>query len=376
MANVRSVTLVGHPFAPIGRGEDLRATYRALKAAGLAPRVVDVWGGRGQRRDPALEREIAPDLTDTTGNGTEVFVINGDEIAPVLTHLGARRTAADRSIVFVAWELSIYPAEWASQLARFTDVWVHSAFVRDAVVRATNRPAQVILGATGVLIRPFVGRRHFGLPEGALVFLTAFDLRSFVERKNPLAAVEAFARFCRSRPALDAALIVKLSGAMDRPGPAFAFREALAQQTLDLGLGRVILLEGELTDSETKNLVRCSDAFISLHRSEGFGRFLAEAMLLGKPVIATNYSGNVDFMRPELACLVSYALIPVQPDAYPFWEGQVWADPNIEEAAQWMHRIADDVPWRRALGDRASRHVRRTLSHRAIGLRLADYLAL
>ena len=366
------ITLVGHPFAPIGRGEDLRATYRALKAVGLGPRVVDVYGG--QPPDPSLEREIGPDLTDTSGGGIDVFVINGDEIAPVLNHLGPRRRPADRSIAFVAWELPIYPAPWASQLASFDDVWVHSAFVRDAVGGATNRLPQVILGATGVSVRPFLGRRYFGLPESSFVFLVAFDLRSFVERKNPLAAVKAFVRLCQTRPTLDTTLVVKVSGATDRPAAATAFREALAQQTPDAGLCRVILLERELTDTETKNLVRCSDAFLSLHRSEGFGRFLAEAMLLGKPVIATNYSGNVDFMTPEVACLVGYHLIPVAPDAYPFWEGQVWADPDTEEAAHWMRKITDDSRWRRALGDRASRHVRQTLSHRAIGLRLADWL--
>ena len=233
----------------------------------------------------------------------------------------------------------------------------------------------MILGATGGSIRPFLGRRHFGLPESSFVFLFGFDLRSFVERKNPMAAVEAFVRLCQSRPTLDTTLVVKVSGATDRPAAAIAVREALAHRTRDVGLGRVILLERELTDSETKNLVRCSDAFVSLHRSEGFGRFLAEAMLLGKPVIATNYSGNVDFMTPEVACLVGYNLIPVQPEAYPFWQGQVWADPDVEEAAHWMRKITDDAGWRRALGDRASRHVRQTLSHRAIGLRLADLLS-
>ena len=274
----------------------------------------------------------------------------------------------------MAWELAIYPAVWAQQLAAFDDVWVHSAFVRDAVVRATNRPAQVILGAAGVSVRPFLGRGHFRLPERSFVFLFGFDLRSFVERKNPMGAVEAFARLCRSRPTLDTTLVVKVSGAADRPVAAAAFRDALAEWTSDLGLRRVMLIEEQLTDGETKNLVRCSDAFISLHRSEGFGRFLAEAMLLGKPVIATNYSGNVDFMSADVACLVGYDLIPVKKDAYPFWEGQVWADPDIEEAAHWMRRITDDASWRRALGDRASRHVRQILSHRAIGLRLADLL--
>jgi glycosyltransferase involved in cell wall biosynthesis len=252
---------------------------------------------------------------------------------------------------------------------------VPSAFVRNAVASATRRQAQVMPGAAGLSFRPFLGRRHFGLPESSFVFLVTFDLRSSVERYNPMAAVEAFVRLCQSRPSLDTALVVKMSGATDRPAAAVAFREALAPRTSAAGLRRVILLERELTGNETKNLVRCSDAVVSLHRSEGSGRWLADAMLLGKPVVATNYSGNVDFMTPDVACLVGYDLIPVQPEAHPFWQGQVWADPDVEEAAHWMRKITDDSRWRRVLGDRASRHVRKTLSHRAIGLRLADQLA-
>ena len=167
--------------------------------------------------------------------------------------------------------------------------------------------------------------------------------------------MDAFAEVIRARPARDMVLVVKMSGADARPEAAEEIRGRLAERTANLGLGRVSLIERDLTDRETKDLVRCCDCFISLHRSEGFGRFLAEAMLLGRPVIGTAYSGNMEFMNPEVSCLVDFRLIPVAPGAYPFWEDQVWAEPDLEGAIAWMIRLVDDPAWGRRLG-RACEH--------------------
>jgi glycosyltransferase involved in cell wall biosynthesis len=169
-------------------------------------------------------------------------------------------------------------------------------------------------------------------------------------------------------------LVVKMSGADACPEAAEVIRARLTAQTANLGLGRVTVIERDLTDRETKELVRCCDCFISLHRSEGFGRFLAEAMLLGRPVIATAYSGNLEFMTPEVSCLVDYRLVPVAPGAYPFWEDQVWAEPDVEEAVAWMIRLVDDPAWGRRLGQRASAHIRSHFSYRAVGLQYLERL--
>ena len=136
-----------------------------------------------------------------------------------------------------------------------------------------------------------------------------------------------------------------------------------------------MLIERGLTDNETKNLVHSCDCFVSLHRSEGIGRFLAEAMYMGKPVIATGWSGNMEFMNRDVACLVSYRLVPVREGDYPFWENQLWADPNVDEAAGWMVRLVDQPDWGRRLGERASRHIRSRFSYRAIGLQYVERLA-
>ena len=118
-----------------------------------------------------------------------------------------------------------------------------------------------------------------------------------------------------------------------------------------------------------KNLVRCCDCFVSLHRSEGFGRGMAEAMYLGKPVIGTGYSGNLDFMNEENACLVRYKLKDVEEGQYPYGEGQVWAEPDMDHAMYLMQKLLADRDYGRKLGSVASRHMRQFFSYRAIGLR-------
>lgn len=366
------ITLIGHPFAGIGRGEDLRCCHRALKAVGLSPHIVNVYDGNA--KDDELTREFNAHVRPSTAGGFDLFCINGDEVEPILMHLGSRRHAARYSVVLPVWELSKYPKPWASQLERFDEVWVPSSFVRDAIAPELDRPVTVIPWSTGVRMGHAAGRRYFGIAESAYAFLFAFDLRSFHERKNPLAVVEAFAAVIRARPTRDMVLVVKMSGADARPESAEEIRRRLEERTSNIGLGRVSLIERDLTDSETKDLVRCCDCFVSLHRSEGFGRFLAEAMLLGRPVIGTAYSGNMEFMTPEVSCPVDFKLTPVRRDAYPFWEDQVWAEPDVDGAIAWMIRLVDDPAWGRRLGQRASTHIRSNFSYRAVGLQYLERL--
>jgi glycosyltransferase involved in cell wall biosynthesis len=136
----------------------------------------------------------------------------------------------------------------------------------------------------------------------------------------------------------------------------------------------LIVLPRTLTDDEMKNLVRCCDCYVSLHRSEGFGRGPAEAMVLGKPVIATRWSGNLDFMNDNNSILVDCALTPVAPEAYPYWQGQHWAEPDVEQAAASMVDLLDEPEKGLAIGRRASLEMRREFSYRAIGVRTAQLL--
>ncbi|MFM6204436.1 glycosyltransferase, partial [Planktothrix sp.] len=130
---------------------------------------------------------------------------------------------------------------------------------------------------------------------------------------------------------------------------------------------RLIIIDKTLSDNEMKNLLRCSDCFISLHRSEGFGLGLSEAMSLGKPTIATRYGGNVDFMNESNSCLVDYKLEPVGDNCYPHWQGQYWAEADVDQAFCYMLELLRDRHKRKIIGDNAKLQMRKQLSYASIG---------
>ncbi len=354
------VLLVGHPFLPTGRGEDIRAAFHALRAAGGGCRVLDIY----KLFPHGSWTAIVPHLVSRIADGINIFYINSDEVEQTLAHLDAVPTLPGYNVIVPAWELSRYPAIPARQLERFHEVWTLSRFTRDSLAGRVSIPVHHLSFASEVRVTSFLGRNFFAVPERAYVFLFLFDFTSYIRRKNPFAGLDAFARLLRSRPAADVHFVIKLSGSQQRPEDYARFEEAIAPYA-----DRVTVIDRVLSDNEMKNLIRCCDCFLSLHRAEGIGRGLAEAMFLGKPVIATGYSGNMEFMTADNSLLVDYRLIPVEPGAYPHWEGQVWADADIEQAAGHMARLVDDPASGRMLGTQASRHLRQHFSYRAAGLR-------
>ena len=155
-----------------------------------------------------------------------------------------------------------------------------------------------------------------------------------------------------------------------------AFDPSIEQATLPLVHGAsIIVIDRVMTDQEVRNLVRNCDCFISLHRSEGFGFGMAEAMYYGRPVIATGYSGNTDFTHEDNACLVDYTLIPVKDGEYPYPDGQRWADPDLEQAAWFMRKLVSEREFGLGLGGRAAEYIRTHHSFRAVGERYRRRLA-
>ncbi|MGE0800680.1 MAG: glycosyltransferase family 4 protein [Lautropia sp.] len=327
-------------------------------------RLLDLYGLNDP--EPELVHEFEADLTKSIGR-VNVFHLNGDEIAQSLPRVDAASLADAYNIVYPAWELARYPEPWAEQLARFDEVWAPSAFIRDAIAPAVSIPVVHMPLACQVVLPSFLSRRYFGIREDRFAFLFFFDFRSYASRKNPEAVIEAFRRCLASGPQTPSVLVIKLNGAENAPD---ATERLLG--LLDGIESQVVVLNRTMSDNEVKNLVRVCDAFVSLHRSEGFGRGMAEAMVLGRPVIATAYSGNMDFMTPDNALCVDYRLVAVPAGAYPFAEGQVWAEPDVEQAARYMTQLLADVAAARALGQRAGLAVRRQLSYRKVGLRYLD----
>lgn len=365
-----SLVLVGNPFFPTGRGATVLGFIRSLRAVGADVRLCDAYSLPGRHAlDNDLFEEMLPILVPRPGSKINIYHVNADEVDMALQILRTKLPDGAYNIIYPFWELSRYPREWIPKLKLFDEVWAPSRFIADFLRPVCSQPVMHMPMAVEVQFNTLLNRRALGLPESPYLFLFSFDYRSFPERKNPLALVEAFGKLvARGLPA-DVRLVIKQHGSDFSPAAQAAFAQLTAAIPASGAAERIIVIDRVFTADEMKNLIRCCDCYISLHRSEGFGLGLAEAMYLGKPVIGTAYSGNMDFMTAENSCLVDYELIPVQAGHYIFAEGQVWAEPNVEQAVDFMGRLVQDRDFGRRLGASASRHMRTHFSHLTMGLR-------
>jgi glycosyltransferase involved in cell wall biosynthesis len=250
-----------------------------------------------------------------------------------------------RIIGYWAWELPVVPEAWREGVPFVHEVWAPSRFTAEALAPLLPGRVRVVphpLAAAPPRPAP-LGRADFGLPESAVVVLVSFNLASSFERKNPLGAIAAFRAAFGDRP--DRLLLLKLGNPGHFPADFARIEAAVA------GAANIRIDTREMPGAERHALTAAADIVLSLHRSEGFGLVPAEAMLLGRPVIATGWSGNLEFMDATSAALVPFRLIPARDPRGVFEApGAVWADPDIEAAAAALRRLADDPAARAALG--------------------------
>jgi glycosyltransferase involved in cell wall biosynthesis len=358
-------TLVGHPYGTSGRSEDVREVYRALLKVGRQSSIYDVY--RYERPVPALQEEFGQAVSEKLLAGVRIFLLNGDEVEPACHTIDIRDPdsfAKGYNIVFPTWELPTYPSGWARELERFAEIWTPSEFIYDSVSRAVDVPIYHMPWACEPRVARDLGRRYFRIPENRFAVLFFWDATSYAARKNPGAVIDVFRGVVQRRPLAPVQLVLKVNN----PGrDAEALRHL--KEELENMRDRVTLIERPMTNDEIKNLIRISDCFISLHRSEGFGRGLAEAMYFGVPVIGTAWSGNMDFMTPETSFLVDYDLVPVREGEYPYWAGQHWAEAKRAQAMTHLLALIDNPRMGASIGRAAGIRLRKHFSHRAQGVR-------
>jgi hypothetical protein len=356
-----ALTIIGHPYAPIGMGEQMRSHVQGCTALRLHHRVFDIFR-YAQRTDPAhfqvvgdLERRDLPD-------GIRMFHINGDEVERVVAEFEARGGvfADGYNIIVPAWELPSYPAPWAAQLRRFDEVWALSGFIRDSLAGA-GVDSHLIGQAAELEGGLFLPRRHFGIRESAFVLLNFFDLSSYSSRKNPDAVLRLLDRIRQDDPFRDVQLVLKVKNG-ERAAEEWAATIANDPQ--------VKVIATPLDTLGVRSLMNACDCFVSLHRAEGFGRGLAEAMALGRLVMGTGWSGNLDFMTGRNSLLVNHRLTRLKRDEYPHWMGQSWADPDVDHAWSLLRPVLDDPARGQAIARQGQADVLLSHGNRAVGLRI------
>lgn len=362
------VLILGPLHRLSGRGEDVRTAAHALAACGIPFHLCEPFGEDPEARTKMAGFPFFSLLSGPIRHRATLLVLNADEVALARQALGDRPFTEDYRIIQPAWELSRFPEAWLPQLAVADEVWAPSRFIQQAIGERLSCPVvRMPLAVEPETVN--LPRGRFGLPDDRFLFLFTFDFSSYVARKNPAAVIEAFHRAFPDPERSRVGLVVKLNGSAQRPDDARAFHERD-----DIRRPWVHVIDRVLDGREICGLVRGCDAFVSLHRSEGFGRGPAEAMYHGKPVIVTGYSGNLDYSNELTACVVDHTLIPVGEHEYPHGASQVWAEPDLDHAARFMRRLVEDRAFAARIGRTAAAYIREHHSHAAVGIRMAERL--
>ncbi|HEX3510453.1 MAG TPA: glycosyltransferase [Solirubrobacteraceae bacterium] len=348
------VNVVGHFRSELGIGEAARQVVTALDAAAVPALAV-----AGTTR-PLSRQGHAFAATDHGSSRFPINLIcvNADMLPDFAAKAGPEFFAGRHSIGLWFWEVSVFREEWHRSFELVDEVWAPSAHIAAALTPVSPIPVvPVRIPVEMPAIAPRT-RADLGLPEGRL-FLFSFDYLSVFERKNPLGLLRAFTD--AFDPGDGAALVVKCINA-DRDPSNHARLLAAAAARPD-----VHVMDRYLDPADKDALTALCDCYVSLHRSEGFGLTMAEAMYLGKPVIGTRYSGNLDFMTDENSLLVDCEMRPVGPGHPPYPADAEWAEPDCEHAARLMRHVFDAPAAADALGARASAAIRQTHSPEAAG---------
>jgi glycosyltransferase involved in cell wall biosynthesis len=351
--------LIGYPRAELGMGEHVRLSALAISTTQMDFGIYEFGHNVEARQN---DERLVSHITDDARFRANVFHINADQMDVAYRALGRDVFGGRYNIGYWAWELQEFPDVWLPAMEHLEEIWAPSRFIQVAISEKARCPVVWMPLAVNVTPPKGIGRKHFGIPDHAFVFLFYFDFASYSSRKNPEAVATAFQGAFKDRDD-NVALLIKSIGLERHSSETDELRKLLGQDP------RIVFIDHVLSHEEMAALVNCCDSFVSLHRSEGFGRGLAEAMFLGKPVIATNYSGNTDFTRENTACLVNYSLVPIKPGEYPEGEGQYWADPDIDHAIWHMRRLVEQPDLAHRIGAAGKAIIRANHSLSRVGAR-------
>jgi len=358
----RGVRVSGYLRAESGVGEAGRLALRALAGAGVAA------GAHSYSRSPARQQAGAEPVAESSSAfDTNLICVNADMLPSFSAEAGPAYFHRRYSIGQWFWELGEFPSRFDNAFTMIDEVWAATDHMRDAMAARTTKPVVTMpLPLLAPPVDPEIDRAALGLPDDRFIFLFTFDFFSIVNRKNPLGLIDAFSRAFRKEEG--PLLVIKSINGAERLVDLERVRYHRGDRT-------DILIWDDYLDRPVQGaLVAQSDAYVSLHRAEGLGLTMSEAMALGKPVVATNYSGNVDFMDADTAFLVPWTPVAIGPGSEPYPATTVWADPDLDAAAAQLRAVYDAPDRARQVGEAARRKLLTEFSAEACGSRMRDRL--
>ena len=359
----KGMNVIGWFRAALGVGESARCMARACDAVALPVALIDL-------RLNCLNRHgddtLAGRLQEKSPHAVNVFHLDPPVSEQIDHHHGPELRQNRYNIAYWAWELPEFPEGWVRQCAYFDEIWCPSEFVRAAIAPKVPLPVMVMPHAIDFPRPEGEARGRFSLPPDRFLFLFVYDLNSYQERKNPLAVIEAYRRAFPGETGVG--LVIKTQNRERHPENFARLQAALA------GLSQAALITETLSRHDLHLLELACDAFVSLHRAEGFGLGVAECMFLGKPVISTDWSATAEFVNERNGCPVRFSLIQLQESHGPYAQGQTWADPDVDHAAEWMRRLVNEPGLAARLGAAARATIRERFAPAVIGARYRQRL--
>lgn len=361
-ANAHGINVLGHVTGDFGLGEAMRCTLKAMDTTSIPYNIFDLKVD-GQ---PNLDSSY---ITESShGNTYQINLVhtNPNWVEKIFQGyfpgVNSELFKSKYNIGFWLWELPEFPSDWEFALDLFDEIWTPSKHTTEAISRVS--PVPVITIPLSITCRfSSLSRTELGLPSNKFVFLFIFDLCSSFERKNPLAVIQAFKKAFKQYND-DVVLVLKFAGSQHFPKQ----KAQIVSETK--GWQNIKFIEGHLEKDKIYGLLKNCDCYISLHRAEGFGLTMAEAMFYGKPVIATGYSSNLDFMNVGNSFLAKYDLVELTENTAHYPKGSIWADTDVDSAAVKMRYVFEHQQEATSVGAKAAKDIRTLLDPEVVGKKI------
>lgn len=332
----KGINVAGYLSGELGVGQSSRLIHKAALGSGLPVNALD------STRNISPKLEVSNFTSEPIIYPFTIAVVNADHFNLWFQDLGKKRLAHSVVIGVWAWEISEFPEEMRSALDLVDEIWVVSNFVKDSIKKLTRK--KVFVFPTPIEIQnssDLPTTSEFNVPYNLFVF----DYLSVFNRKNPIAVVNAH---IKAFPNSDGPKLVIKTLNSDKDAKNSEKLKFATESRADIKI-----IDSYMTRNELSNLISKCESYVSLHRSEGYGLTMAEAMALGKPVVATGYSGNLEFMNEKNSILIPYEFVPVGNESFPYPKNSYWAEPDLDIAAAQLRKLHLDPNFREYLGKEA-----------------------
>ena len=350
----KGVNLIGGIRTQNGLGQSCRLVADILEQTGWEYTIYDYSAIKNiGRNDHSHDDKV----TNMLPYSINLLHLNPFELQMAHLELGNKLFNGHYNIGYWLYEIEKIPEDWLPGIDLVDEIWTPSEYISNCFRKLTDKPVYTRSYSVSAPIDPEYDRKYFQLPEDVFLYLVMYDANSTSSRKNPLGAINAF-KSAFSHDDDKVGLVVKINHG-SREDIAF-----LQQELKDYH--NIFFITHTMDKTEVNSLIADADVFVSLHRAEGFGLVMAEAMLNGTACIATDYSSNTEFMDAETACMVDYKLIELTGDTGFYPKGSKWAEPDYDQAAEYMRRLLKEPEFYSEITKRAKVSIEKKMQMKAV----------